>query len=336
MKNFVVLLFLINVSFVSGAPTLCNNIVQSVSQVAYSDYLSFSGGLFLTFFSNPSKNDQSFFAKLKRFLIRTAVIQFMAILSLMTFMTTRFFTLNNLVLPEFLRVCSLAMYGCCGVMTLTHFIGRNMISICSCNAHTTRFFRIVTRAVIFIPIYVIQMIFQVYLKNNFPSTGYMFAFQWISILSILFAIPLCILIIIEKLFWSVKLLYIFIYPFVFQIYLHVGYVCFFLYCDEDFISSVLLLASGFALGNVLKSAFYLIFPRNIWETIPDRARTKDNYNANPNSSYDELSFSKGEILENANDNGKWWLLARNQNGETGFVQINYVSLYNSAHLFFYE
>uniref|UniRef100_U9TGB0 SH3 domain-containing protein n=1 Tax=Rhizophagus irregularis (strain DAOM 181602 / DAOM 197198 / MUCL 43194) TaxID=747089 RepID=U9TGB0_RHIID len=189
-------------------------------------------------------------------------------------------------------------------MTLTHFIGRNMISICSCNAHTTRFFRIVTRAVIFIPIYVIQMIFQVYLKNHFPSTGYMFAFQWISILSILFAIPLCILIIIENYF--------------------------------DFISSALLLASGFALGNVLKSAFYLIFPRNIWETIPDRARTKDNYNANPNSSYDELSFSKGEILENANDNGKWWLLARNQNGETGFVQINYVSLYNSAHLFFYE
>ncbi|RGB27618.1 hypothetical protein C1646_768881 [Rhizophagus diaphanus] len=61
---------------------------------------------------------------------------------------------------------------------------------------------------------------------------------------------------------------------------------------------------------------------NIWETIPDRARTIDNYNANPNG-YRELSFSKGEILENANDNGKWWLLARNQNGETGLVQINY-------------
>lgn len=288
MKKFVVLLFLINVSFVSGAPTLCNNIVQSVSQVAFTNYLSFSGGLFLTFFLNPFQNNKSFFARVKRFLIRTAVIQFMAVLSLMTFMTIRFFTLNNLVLPEFLRLCSLAMYACCGAITLTQFIGRRCFpsvsnASCSCNANNARcfcnenkarFFRNATRAVIFIPIYVIQIIFQFYMKNNFPSSGYMFAFQWVSILSILLAIPLCFLV-IKGAYTSEKLLYIFIYPFVFQIYLHIGYVCFFLYCDEDFISSALLLASGFALGNVLESAYYLFFPRKIWEAVPNRAKALD-------------------------------------------------------------
>jgi hypothetical protein len=157
------------------------------------------------------------------------------------------------------------MYVCCGATALTHYID-------------DRFTRNIIRAILFIPIYVIQMIFQAYMKNNFPSSGYMIAFQWISLLSILFAFPLGILIAIEGEYASEKLLYIFIYPFVFQIYLHIGYVCFYLYCDEGYLSSALLLSGSFALGNVLHSAFYLIFPRTKWEAVPDK---DNNYNSSP-------------------------------------------------------
>src|SRR5438046_2541895 len=120
MKKYVVLLLLlINVSSVLSDSTLCNSIVHSVSNIAFGNYLSFSSGILLTFFNDPSKNDTSFFARLKRFLIQTAVSQLMAVLALMTFMTTKFFILNNIVLPRFLYLCSLVMYGLCGATTLT-------------------------------------------------------------------------------------------------------------------------------------------------------------------------------------------------------------------------
>ncbi|CAG8452025.1 12832_t:CDS:2 [Ambispora gerdemannii] len=76
MKKYIVLLSLISAS---SASTLCDAIVHSVSRIAFANYLSFSIGLFLTFFSSPSKDETTFFAKLRRFIIRTAVIQFMAV-----------------------------------------------------------------------------------------------------------------------------------------------------------------------------------------------------------------------------------------------------------------
>ena len=67
-----------------------------------------------------------------------------------------------------------------------------------------------------------------------------------------------------------------------QIYLHVGYVCFYLYCDEGHLSSALLLFIGFALGNVIHSAYYLIFPRWRYE-VPDRGNYT--YQAPTNGDY---------------------------------------------------
>src|SRR3954452_16414321 len=148
MKKYVILsLLLINVSSVLSDPTLCNSIVHSVSNIAFGNYLSFSSGVLLTFFNNPSKNDKSFFARLKRFLIQTAVSQLMAILAFMTFLTTRFFTLNDIALPRFLNLCSLVMYGLCGATTLTQCIPSKFKGV-----------RNTIRAFLFIPIYIIQMI----------------------------------------------------------------------------------------------------------------------------------------------------------------------------------
>lgn len=199
----------------------------------------------------------------------------MGVLSFMTYMTIRFFILNNIELPEFLRTSSLVMYGLCGVTVLTQLI---------CN----RYYRSMVRALIFIPIYVTQMVFQVYMLIKFQSSGYMIAFQWISVLSIFFAFPLFTLLVIIGTFGgefvAEKFLYVIIYPFVFQIYLHIGYVCFFLYCDEGYLSSVLLLSGSFALGNVIHSAFYLIFPRKIWEAVPVK---DDSYN----STHDHTNYT---------------------------------------------
>ncbi|GET61463.1 hypothetical protein GLOIN_2v121831 [Rhizophagus irregularis DAOM 181602=DAOM 197198] len=246
---FIFFMFLINVS---SASTMCYVIVRDVAHVAFGNYLSFTIGLLLTFFSNPPDDEEGFIAKLKRFVIRTAVIQFMVLLALMTYMTIRFFSLNDKIVPSFINICSLIMYSLCGVITLTQVI-------------TNRRWRNIVRGFFFVPLYVIQIIFQIYFKINFSPSGYMIVFQWISILSILLAIPLffiCIFIFIMKeKFHKGRLLYIFIYPFIFQIYLHVGYVCFFLYCNEGYLSSVLLFFSSFALSNVLRSAYYLIFPR---------------------------------------------------------------------------
>ncbi|KAF0467330.1 Sho1p [Gigaspora margarita] len=49
-----------------------------------------------------------------------------------------------------------------------------------------------------------------------------------------------------------KLYAFLLFPVIFQLYLHVGYVSFYLYCDEGFLSSVLLFISSFVLGNVLR------------------------------------------------------------------------------------
>ncbi|PKK60377.1 hypothetical protein RhiirC2_793395 [Rhizophagus irregularis] len=315
MKKFIVLsLFLINVPSVLSDPTLCNNIVHSVSSVAFGNYLSFSSGILLTFFNNPSKNDTSLFAKLKRSLVQTAVSQLMAVLALMTFMTIKFFILNSIELPRFLNLCSLVMYGLCGATTLTQCIPSKFKSV-----------RNTIRAGLFVPIYIDQMIFQIYMKLKFSPPGYMGVFQWISILSMLLALPLLFLIRKQD-YANEKTIYAFVYPFVIQIYLHVGYLCFYLYCDEGYLSSTLLLFSGFALGNVIHSAYYLVFPRWRYE-VPDKGDYTYNpptnndylYRAIALSDYDaqdenELSFYEGESLEVGYIESMWWP-ARNSRNE---------------------
>jgi len=269
MKKYIVLFSLINVSYAS---TLCDNIVNSVSSIAFGNYLCFSVGFFLTYFSSPSKDDSTFFGKLKRFNIRTAVIQFMALLSFMTYMTTRFFMLNDKDLPQLLRSCSIAMYSICGVVSLFSLIPDRFTDV-TC---------IVLDTIFFTAIYIIQMIFQVNLKSNFPSTGYMFLFQWISILSILFTIPLCYHINKKKNFE--KSIYTVLYPFVFQIYLHVGYISFYLYCDEGYLSSTLLFFSSFILNNVRRRVYNLIFPEEVSD-IPPVPTKDDSYSFDKNSFY---------------------------------------------------
>ena len=69
----------------------------------------------------------------------------------------------------------------------------------------------------------------------------------------------------------------------FQIYLHIGYICFYLYCDEGRLSSLLLLSGSFALGNVVRSAYYLIFPKKEWDEVPDK--DDDHYNDLNNINY---------------------------------------------------
>ncbi|CAG8481269.1 9228_t:CDS:2 [Gigaspora rosea] len=290
----------------SSASTLCGTIVHTVATVAFGNYLSATTGLFLTFFRSPAKDDDSFFAKLRRYIILSASAQILGVICLMTYMTTRFFMLNNEVLPVLLSRCSIVMYSICGASALTTFVRIIYVTISTSSSHedTKRsshedllmpaFFEpytsytypygnhdeddskakkeerdkkthhlmlsgplTVIQIIFFTLIYIIQMIFQVYMKIKFPSVGYMYTFQMISILSMLFTIPLFILIRCTKSFK--KILYVFILPFVFQIYLHVGYISFYLYCDEGYLSSALLFISNFALGNVLHGAYYLTF-----------------------------------------------------------------------------
>ncbi|CAG8464737.1 6575_t:CDS:2, partial [Acaulospora morrowiae] len=216
-EKYVLLLFLVNLASISSASTLCNQIVHSVSHVAFGNYLSFSSGTFLTFFSTPSKDDKSFSAKLKRLVIRTAVIQLMGVLALMTFMTTRFFILNSLQTPELLNGCSTVMYVFCVLNALTQIV---------------------------------------------PDSGYL--------------------------------------------------------------SSALLLSGSFALGNVVHSAFYLIFPRKEWEVITTyeyKTQAQYDFKAEPENK-NILSFTQGEVLDIVDKNGDLWI-ARKSNGTVGIIQSDY-------------
>ncbi|CAG8839729.1 16480_t:CDS:1, partial [Racocetra persica] len=53
------------------------------------------------------------------------------------------------------------------------------------------------------------------------------------------------------------------------------YICFFLYCDEGYLSSVLLFVSGFVLNNAVRSAYESVFPSHIWKTVNVREERKD-------------------------------------------------------------
>ncbi|RIB06161.1 hypothetical protein C2G38_537485 [Gigaspora rosea] len=266
MKKYTVFacfLFLITLLDSVYASTLCNTLVFNVSQFAFGNYLSFSCGLLLAFFARPPSEDKGLISRIKKLATQTAVIQLMLLIAFMTYMTINFFPLNNDEVPTLLHFASIVMYALCGAIILTQFI---------CN----RNWRHGIRTLFLVPLYINQMLFQVYMILKFPSNGYMLIFQWISLLSILLAIPLFfILAVILGLKNNVrKLLYVVLYPFVFQIYLHVGYLCFYLYCDEGYLSSILLFISSFALFNVLHSAYNLIF------TKPEIAEESENNKSN--------------------------------------------------------
>ncbi|CAG8476346.1 6845_t:CDS:1, partial [Dentiscutata heterogama] len=240
------------------ALTLCNTLVFNVSQYAFGNYLSFTCGLLLAFFARPPSDDKGLISRIKKLANKTAVIQLMLLMAFITYMTINFFPLNDDEVPILLHFASLVMYSLCGALILTQAI---------CN----RNWRHGIRTLFLIPLYINQMLFQVYMLLKFPSNGYMLIFQWVSLLSILFAIPLYFILAI---FWGLKnnerkFLYVVLYPFVFQIYLHVGYLCFYLYCDEGYLSSILLFLSSFALFNVLHSAYNLIFPKSELPEFPE-------------------------------------------------------------------
>ncbi|KAF0485744.1 hypothetical protein F8M41_022769 [Gigaspora margarita] len=132
MMKYIILLFFISKS---SASTLCGTIVRTVATVAFGNYLSATAGLFLTFFRSPDKDDDSFFAKLKRYIILSASAQILGVICLMTYMTTRFFMLNNEVLPELLSRCSIVMYSICGASTLTTFVRILHVSIATSSSH---------------------------------------------------------------------------------------------------------------------------------------------------------------------------------------------------------
>ncbi|CAG8767597.1 6396_t:CDS:1, partial [Cetraspora pellucida] len=282
--KYIALLFFISKS---AATTLCGTIVHSVATVAFGNYLSASTGLLLTFFRNPDKDDKTFSAQLRRYIIFTATVQLLSVLCLMTYMTTRFFQLNSETLPDLLRKDSVFMYSICAASSLTTFVKIIYVTSHSKN-YLEDFFDpyskknvapalnsyalnrpmipqenekhthlemlanplTIIQIIFYIMIYFGQMVFQIYMRIKFPAPGYMNTFQIISILSMLSAIPLFL--IVKHCTRSQKFLYVFIYPFVFQIYLHAGYISFYLYCDEGYLSSTLLFVSNFALSNVLR------------------------------------------------------------------------------------
>ncbi|CAG8605392.1 14613_t:CDS:2, partial [Dentiscutata heterogama] len=195
----------------SSASTLCTNITQSVSHVAFGNYLSFSAGLFLTCFSKPSADDKSFFAKVKRFFSDEDSVAFVDDV----------------------------------IERLPYILVISLISV-----------------------YIIQLIVQTYFKDHVPSTGYILWFQWISLLSPLLTIPIHIILsYISSEDDEHAATYSLIYPVLFQIYLHVGYISFYLYCDEGYLSSGLLFLSGFVLNNVIRMAYEWVFPSSVWKVV---------------------------------------------------------------------
>ncbi|CAG8657341.1 24891_t:CDS:2, partial [Dentiscutata erythropus] len=267
-----------------------SDITHSVSHVAFGNYLSFSSGLSLSFFSKPSTDDASVFAKIQKILIsRTVDIQLSALFVLMTYMTIRFFELNNENLPELLRKCSIAMYVFCGLLIFNAFLAtfrKKKIKI-------IEFFGYIWGPSL-IAIYIIQMIFQVYLKNNFPSTGYMFIFQWISLLSILLVFPLTLTLKFTSLGKMIedKDSYALIFSIALQLYLHVGYISFFLYCDEGYLSSGLLFLGSFALGNMIRNEKNYIFISWKWDKVDEKPTiaTEDGLEDNSFDIEDEINI----------------------------------------------
>ncbi|CAG8787754.1 26004_t:CDS:2, partial [Dentiscutata erythropus] len=106
----------------SFASTLCGVIVHSVATIAFGNYLSATTGLFLTFFRSPDRKDYSWSAQLRKYVVLSASAQLLGVICLMTYMTTRFFMLNNDVLPEFLHRSSIAMYIVCAASAFTSFV----------------------------------------------------------------------------------------------------------------------------------------------------------------------------------------------------------------------
>ncbi|CAG8761559.1 10615_t:CDS:2 [Gigaspora margarita] len=143
-------------------------------------------------------------------------------------MTYRFFTLNNEELPGVISRCLIASSW---FNSMAIFL---QIGSCIGDSDTLEYATFAGLGFWIIPVYIIQTIIQVYFKDNFPSTGSMLVFQWISILSILFSIPIFILFCVRgecNLFVDgegddkeMTRFYAFLlYPVIFQLYLHVGY-----------------------------------------------------------------------------------------------------------------
>ncbi|RIB13041.1 hypothetical protein C2G38_2144751 [Gigaspora rosea] len=249
MIKYIILLFFISKS---SASTLCGTIVHTVATVAFGNYLSATTGLFLTFFRSPAKDDDSFFAKLRRYIILSASAQILGVICLMTYMTTRFFMLNNEVLPVLLSRCSIVMYSICGASALTTFVRIIYVTISTSSSHEDT--KRSSHEDLLMPAF-----FEPYTSYTYPYGNHdeddskaKKEERDKKTHHLMLSGPLTV---IQIIFFTL----IYIIQMIFQIYLHVGYISFYLYCDEGYLSSALLFISNFALGNVLHGAYYLTF-----------------------------------------------------------------------------